>query len=134
MGRRGKPVIIPPDWRHPRDYRETLEAVGYTVLGERVFYENYSSLEETIELHRIATVPVSGGLPYAGYDTPDGYFLANGAEILIDAYSDLYNLLTNFGTTFPYGANTNGSGGAGTTHFRLPNLPAYSGVKYIIKY
>lgn len=127
-------MIIAPGWRNPRDYRETLEAVGYSSLGERVFYENYAAIEKIIDELRIATVPVSGCMPYAGYNTPEGYFLANGAEILIDGYRDLYNLLTNFATTFPYGANTNGSGGAGNTHFRLPNLPAYSGVKYIIKY
>jgi microcystin-dependent protein len=30
--------------------------------------------------------------------------------------------LTNSGATFPFGANTNGSGGAGSTHFRIPNM------------
>lgn len=127
-------MIIPGQWQYPRDYREVVNSVDYQDNTERVFYENMISMEAQLELLRIATVPVSGCMPYAGYNTPEGYFLANGAEILIDGYRDLYNLLTNFGTTFPYGANTNGSGGAGNTHFRLPNLPAYSGVKYIIKY
>ena len=30
--------------------------------------------------------------------------------------------MTTSGTTFPFGANTNGSGAAGSTHFRLPDL------------
>jgi len=53
---------------------------------------------------------------------PTGYLPANGAEPAIAAYSTLYNALTNSGTVFPFGANTNGSGSAGSTHFRLPDL------------
>lgn len=130
---------LSPLWKN---LREALEISTVLRADTTPDYANYASilrdnafyLEDRLEQIRLATVPVSGCLPYAGYNTPEGYFLANGAEILIDAYRDLYNLLTNFGTVFPYGANTNGSGGAGNTHFRLPNLPAYSGVKYIIKY
>lgn len=132
-------AILAPQWRNLRDAFEIARVLrndktpDYAEVAT-ILRDNAVFLEERLEQTRLATVPVSGCLPYAGYDTPDGYFLANGAEKLIDAYTDLYNLLTNFGTTFPYGANTNGSGGAGTTHFVLPNLPAYSGVKYIIKY
>lgn len=132
-------AILPPAWRNLREALEISRVLKADTTPDLQDYaaiirQNAQYLEDHLDLIRIATVPVSGCLPYAGYDTPEGYFLANGAEILIDAYRDLYNLLTNFGTSFPYGANTNGSGGAGTTHFRLPNLPAYSGVKYIIKY
>lgn len=59
---------------------------------------------------------------YAGLSTPAGWFLCEGQELQITSYQDLYNTLTTSGTVFPYGANTNGSGSAGTTHFRLPNL------------
>jgi len=54
---------------------------------------------------------------FAGSTAPAGYLLCQGQEIAISAYPDLHAVL---GTT--YGALTNGSGGAGTTHFRLPNL------------
>jgi hypothetical protein len=111
-----------------------MDAVSVNINVERVFYENMTDIESTVELHRIATVPVSGLVLYAGYDVPEGFFQANAAEILIDGYRDLYNKLTNFGTTFPFGANTNGSGAPGTTHFRLPNPTAPANFKYVIKY
>jgi microcystin-dependent protein len=59
---------------------------------------------------------------YAGTALPTGYLWCEGGEFLISTYQNLYNALTTNGTVFPYGANTNGSGGAGSTHFRLPNL------------
>lgn len=52
---------------------------------------------------------------------PTGWYWMEGQEILISTDTALYNELTNNATTFPYGANTNGSGAAGSTHFRLPN-------------
>jgi microcystin-dependent protein len=59
---------------------------------------------------------------YGGATAPTGWFLCEGQEVSIATYTNLYNALTTTGTVFPYGANTNGSGGAGSTHFRLPNL------------
>jgi microcystin-dependent protein len=59
---------------------------------------------------------------YGGATAPTGWFLCEGQEVSIATYTSLYNALTATGTVFPYGANTNGSGGAGSTHFRLPNL------------
>lgn len=53
---------------------------------------------------------------YAGSAAPTGWLLCNGAEVAIATYGALYAVL---GTT--YGALTNGSGGAGSTHFRLPD-------------
>jgi microcystin-dependent protein len=52
---------------------------------------------------------------------PTGYLLEDGSEQPIATYTALYNFLTNNGSSFPFGANTNGSGAAGSTHFRLPN-------------
>lgn len=59
---------------------------------------------------------------YAGSVLPSGWFWCDGAEYSISLYPNLYNTLTSNGSTFPYGTNTNGSGGAGSTHFRVPNL------------
>ena len=67
-------------------------------------------------------VPVGAVFHFAASTAPTGYLKANGAEALITAYTTLYNVLTTSGTTFPFGANTNGSGAAGSTHFRLPDL------------
>jgi microcystin-dependent protein len=50
-------------------------------------------------------------------DAPTGWLLCNGTEQLITSFPTLDGVL---GTT--YGIRTNGSGAAGTTHFRLPDL------------
>lgn len=54
---------------------------------------------------------------FAGSTAPAGYLLCQGQEIAISAHPALHAVL---GTT--YGALTNGSGGTGTTHFRIPNF------------
>lgn len=61
---------------------------------------------------------------------PAGWLLQDGSEKAIATYTALYNFLTNNGTSFPFGANTNGSGGAGSTHFRLPNRAGRVAVGY----
>jgi microcystin-dependent protein len=59
---------------------------------------------------------------YLGATAPDGWLFCEGQQILIQDYQNLYSIMTSSGTVFPYGANTNGSGGSGSTHFVLPNL------------
>ena len=68
--------------------------------------------------------PIGGIIMWPGSITnfPANWFICNGQELSISTYSTLYSILTNSGTTFPFGANTNGVGSAGSTHFRLPNL------------
>ena len=67
---------------------------------------------------------------------PSGWAICNGAQLSIATYTTLYNVLTNNGTTFPYGGNTNGSGSPGSTHFLLPNMvdrfPVGSGSGYVV--
>jgi len=73
----------------------------------------------TSSIAGIVTVPTGVISPYAGLDSniPTGYLLCNGQEVSASTYSALKDVIT---TT--YGAYTNGSGGVGTTHFRLPDL------------
>jgi microcystin-dependent protein len=59
---------------------------------------------------------------YAGFAAPTGWLLCDGQELQITSYQNLYDTITSTGTVFPYGANTNGSGSAGSTHFRVPSL------------
>lgn len=66
--------------------------------------------------------PTGAIMQFAGASVPTGWLFCQGQELQIISYQTLYNILTANGTVFPYGTNTNGSGGAGTTHFRLPNL------------
>lgn len=54
---------------------------------------------------------------YAGATAPSNWLLCDGTETAISGYAALYAVCS---TT--YGSLTNGSGGAGTTHFRLPDL------------
>jgi microcystin-dependent protein len=66
--------------------------------------------------------PVGAIIQFGGASAPTGWFICDGTEKSITTYQTLYNVLTATGSVFPYGANTNGSGGVGSTHFRLPNL------------
>jgi microcystin-dependent protein len=72
----------------------------------------------------IVNIPIGGSIDYFGGTEPaDGKWkFPNNQELAIATYTTLYNLLTTTGTVFPYGANTNGAGGAGSSHFRLPDL------------
>ena len=52
-----------------------------------------------------------------GMETPpDGWHVCNGGEYSITSYSELYAVI---GTT--WGELTDGSGGSGDTHFRVPD-------------
>jgi len=53
---------------------------------------------------------------------PTGWAVCNGTELPIATYTALYNVLTNSGSSFPFGANTDGSGNPGDSHFRMPNM------------
>ena len=63
--------------------------------------------------------PVGSILDYSGSGDPVAgkWIVADGRELLIASYAALYAAV---GTT--YGALTNGSGGAGTTYFRVPDF------------
>jgi microcystin-dependent protein len=62
-------------------------------------------------------VPAGVISQFAGSTAPSGYLLCLGQEVSISSFGNLYAVVAT-----SYGTLTNGSGGAGTTHFRLPNL------------
>lgn len=65
----------------------------------------------------IILVPAGAVMPFAMNSAPAGWLAANGAEYLkTGTYAALFAAI---GTTF---GETNGSGGAGTSHFRVPDL------------
>ena len=68
-------------------------------------------------VNAVSPNPVGSLQAYAGASAPTGWLLCDNSEQPISTYPELYSVL---GTT--YGALTNGSGGAGSTHFRLPDL------------
>ena len=63
------------------------------------------------------TAPTGGMIQWPAAAAPSGWLLCQGQELAIATYGDLYAVVGVI-----YGALTNGSGGAGTTHFRVPNL------------
>ena len=62
-------------------------------------------------------VPIGAVTMYSGLTAPTNWAVCDGAELAIATYGPLYAII---GTR--YGALTNGSGGAGTTHFKLPSF------------
>ncbi len=64
-----------------------------------------------------ASNPTGSLAPFAGSAAPTGWLLCYGQELAIASYGALYAVVS---TT--YGSLTNGAGGAGTTHFRVPDL------------
>lgn len=62
-------------------------------------------------------VPTGTIVQYAGTTAPSSWLICDGTEKAVATYPALDSVL---GTT--YGARTNGSGGAGSTHFRVPDL------------
>lgn len=64
-----------------------------------------------------AVLPAGLILPYGGAAAPTGWLMCDGSEVLRATYAALDNVI---GTA--YGAYTNGSGAAGTTHLRVPDF------------
>jgi microcystin-dependent protein len=66
----------------------------------------------------LAIAPTGTVLPFAGTTAPEGWVLCNSGEYLktSSAYEKLFAVI---GIAF---GETNGSGGAGTTHFRVPDM------------
>jgi microcystin-dependent protein len=61
--------------------------------------------------------PIGLITPFAGATAPTGWLLCQGQEISRSTYPNLDAALGLI-----YGTYTNGSGGAGSTHFKLPDL------------
>lgn len=77
------------------------------------FYKNNSRVKDNERIEPPAGTIVA----YAGSSAPSGWLLCQGQEVSKTSFPALENVCkTN------YGANTNGSGGSGTTHFRVPDL------------
>lgn len=77
------------------------------------FYKNNSRVKDNERIEPPAGTIVA----YAGSSAPSGWLLCQGQEVSKTSFPALENACkTN------YGANTNGSGGSGTTHFRVPDL------------
>jgi microcystin-dependent protein len=64
-------------------------------------------------------IPIGGIIPWSGTSSnypSTGWLVCDGSSVSQTTYANLYDILTNGGTVFPYGANPSGS------TFKLPNL------------
>jgi hypothetical protein len=87
--------------------------------GEVLIFDGTSFVADSI-------VPVGTIEMWAGLSSsiPSGWLLCNGGQYPIGASGSQYYALSQTITT-RYGAYTDGSGNAGSTHFVVPNMTAY---------
>jgi len=115
-------------WEVGKDASNNLvinNSSGTTVLTVTEATNKVSVSEQPASANDVATktyvdtygVPVGTVVTFAGSSAPTNWVLCYGQELAIATYGALYAVLS---TT--YGALTNGSGGAGSTHFRVPDL------------
>ncbi len=98
------------------DIRDSITPADGTVTTAKIVDANVT-LAKLAAAVQALLVPTGTVSPYAGTAEPTGWLFCRGQEVSRSTYSALDALIT---TT--YGAYTNGSGGVGTSHFRLPDL------------
>lgn len=108
------PVLRAGEVGYDTDIKKIKIGDGVTAWNNLPFFTTEPEVQTAMPTGSI----IQTALPTA----PGGWLFCQGQEVLIAAYPSLYGAITINGTVFNYGTNTNGSGGAGTTHFRLPNL------------
>lgn len=79
-------------------------------------WTQFNSLGERLENEPVAP-PVGTVISFGGDSAPSGWLPCDGSEVARSAYAALDAVI---GTAF--GPYTNGSGGAGSTHLRLPDM------------
>lgn len=98
------------------DIRDSITPADGTVTTAKIVDANVT-LAKLAAAVQALLVPTGAVSPYAGTAEPTGWLFARGQEVSRTTYAALDAVI---GTT--YGSYTNGSGGVGTTHFRLPDL------------
>jgi microcystin-dependent protein len=105
-----------------------------TAIGSSVAIQTNTTVSGTltadyvdaVNVVPIGTIQMWCGAEIGVNDLLDNWLPCNGAELAIADYPVLYNRITyssgGSGTFFPHGANTDGSGNPGSTHFRIPDL------------
>lgn len=97
---------------------KTINLANNTLIGTTAQFNNALSDADFATTALLeARVPVGAVNMWVTGTAPSGWLLCQGQQVAVADYSTLASVL---GVT--YGALTNGSGGAGTTHFRLPDL------------
>lgn len=87
-----------------------------------VLKENINSSSQIL-----SSIPRGTIVPTIFSTIPDGWLECNGQEVLIGTSgTTYYDLYSQIGTA--YGSLTDGAGGSGSTHFKVPNLSS----KYLV--
>lgn len=90
--------------------------VPFPNVTDEPLRRNFENVDGRL-LSLLLGVPVGAIFLYGGTTAPSGFLLCQGQQVKRATYPALDAVI---GTNF--GAYTNGSGGAGTTHMVLPNL------------
>lgn len=113
---------VPPSTANNGDiWIDTSDGIAYFYYDDGTSTQWVEVMSSGVPSLNVA-MPTGSIIQTALPAAPTGWLFCQGQQVLISAYQSLYNAMTVNGTVFSYGANTNGSGGAGTTHFRLPDL------------
>lgn len=98
-------------------YRSGANAFSDVCGGTAVVSYTSTAITFAVPVSGVGAMPVGSVTAFAGATAPSGWLFCVGQEVSRTTYAALDAVL---GTT--YGAYTNGSGSAGTTHMRLPDL------------
>lgn len=92
-----------------------VEFINATIHTKEIFASGEIRADKGFKDAKGVHIPPAAifGIPYE--DVPDGFLEADGSELDKTIYTDLYN---HIGITY---GETNGSGGVGTSHFRIPD-------------
>lgn len=112
-------ISLEADPTLPQGYIKVNGATAAIVAVSGISINNLSASTFSGAVATLA-VPTGAIMPFAMNSAPNGWLAANGAEYSkTGIYATLFQAI---GVTY---GETNGAGGAGTTHFRVPDLRGY---------
>lgn len=99
-----------------KDIKRSGQALGAGVLVQDVpTILVFNGVHFEVLLQNIS-IPTGTVYNYLGTAAPSGWLLCDGSAISRTTYGDLFNILTQGGTVFPFGS------GDGSTTFNLPDM------------
>lgn len=110
-------IYYDSSWVNPASLGAGISAGSATTITGTNSEGTSNSLARADHNHAISPsllVPTGSMMQYISSAAPTGWLFCEGQQLASSAYPALYNLITNNGTSFPYG----GSG----TNFNLPDL------------
>lgn len=105
------------DQRTPTDGSVTTAKIADGAITTAKILDGTIALGDLAAAVQNLLVPSGSIIQFGGETSPTGWVICDGSELAIASYSSLYSAIST-----KYGALTNGSGGSGTTHFRVPDL------------